>query len=94
MAQRKAQEQTKDDRWGPLGGEGAVGVRKGEMNGVERRGGEKGGKRRGGSCQDDLSLPSTDPDAALFPKQLCVCVCVFFPNTPNRDLAFRDSAVQ
>ncbi len=48
MGQRKAQEQMKDDRWGPLGsGEGAGGVRKGEMNGGERTGREPGGKRRG-----------------------------------------------
>ena len=48
-----AQEQTKDDRWGPLGSGGGRregGVRKGEMNGrvgEERRRREPGGKRRG-----------------------------------------------
>lgn len=56
----------------------------------ERR--EEGVRERRYSCQDDLSLPSTDPDAALFPQQLNVCVCTFFPSTPNRDLAFSDSS--
>lgn len=53
-------------------------MRKCEINVGERRGGEPGGKQREerrASCQDDLSLASTDPDAALFPKQLRVCVC-------------------
>lgn len=35
---------------------------------------ERGREREGGAGrQDDLSLPSTDPDAALFPTQPCVC---------------------
>lgn len=33
-------------------------------------------RERSYSCQDDFSLPSVDPDTALFPKQLYVCVCV------------------
>lgn len=42
MGLRKAQEQMKDDRWGPLGsGEGVGEVRKGEMNVGERRGRER-----------------------------------------------------
>lgn len=67
----------KDDRWKPLdssgGGRGrSGGVRMGKEPGGKRR----GGRGTGGSCQDNLCLPSADPDTALFSK-LAVCVFVF-----------------
>lgn len=67
----------KDDRWGLLDGSVRVGgARKGEINSAKGTGKGPDGKRRGGSCQDDLSLPPMDPDAALFSMCVCVCVCV------------------
>lgn len=53
----------KDDGWIPLREGG-------------REGGEREGEARSSSCQDDLNLPSVDPDAAFFSEQLCLCVCV------------------
>lgn len=39
-----------------------------------REGGREGAR---GSCQEDLRLPSTDPDAAVFPNHsMCACMSV------------------